>query len=123
MEGSTYVLVLCLSLLDDEYDRMNFERIYAKYADDFFKRICKLLKNKQDAEDVMQETWLSVAENIEFYRAKEEGSIRAYILRIAKNQSITLYHVRQKEEQLRCDMNFVDLTDSYDYETNSFQRV
>ena len=75
-----YMLVLCLSLIDDEYDRMNFERIYTKYADDVFKRICKLLKNKQDAEDVMQETWLTVAENIEFYRAKEEGSIRAYML-------------------------------------------
>ena len=115
-----YMLVLCLSLIDDEYDRMNFERIYTKYADDVFKRICKLLKNKQDAEDVMQETWLTVAENIEFYRAKEEGSIRAYILRIAKNQSITLYHTRKKEAERRCDMDSVDLTDSYDYETILF---
>ena len=114
------MLVLCLSLIDDEYDRTNFERIYTKYADDVFKRICKLLKNKQDAEDVMQETWLTVAENIEFYRAKEENSIRAYILRIAKNQSITLYHTRKKEAERRCDMDSVDLTDSYDYETILF---
>ena len=115
-----YMLVLCLSLIDDEYDRMNFERIYTKYADDVFKRICKLVKNKQDAEDVMQETWLTIAENIEFYRAKEDDSIRAYILRIARNQSITLYHAKQKEEQLRCDIDSVDLTDSYDYENILF---
>lgn len=114
------MLVLCLSLIDDEYDRINFERIYTQYADDVFKRISKLLNNMQDAEDVMQETWLAVAENIEFYRTKDESSIKAYILRIAKNRSITLYHTRKKEEKLRCDIDSADWTDNYDYETILF---
>ena len=57
-------MTLCLALIDDEYDRINFKSIYDRYADDVFKRIYPLVKNQQDAEDIMQETWIAVAENI-----------------------------------------------------------
>ena len=91
-------MALCLALIDDEYDRINFKSIYDRYADDVFRRIYKLVKNQQDAEDIMQETWIAVAENIEFYRMKDDISTRAYILRIAKYQSITFYNKKTKEK-------------------------
>ena len=47
-------MALCLALIDDEYDRINFKSIYDRYADDVFRRIYKFVKNQQDAEDIMQ---------------------------------------------------------------------
>ena len=110
------MLPICSLLIDDEYDRNNFKRIYDRYADDVFKRIYQLLNNRQDAEDVMQETWLAIAENIKFYRAKDDDSMRAYILRIAKNRAITFYHAREKEKAHLCEEELTELTDGCDDE-------
>ena len=107
-------MALCLALIDDEYDRINFKSIYDRYADDVFRRIYKLVKNQQDAEDIMQETWIAVAENIEFYRMKDDISTRAYILRIAKYQSITFYNKKTKEKECLCDTELEDLIDGDD---------
>ena len=113
-------MTLCLALIDDEYDRINFKSIYDRYADDVFKRIYPLVKNQQDAEDIMQETWIAVAENIRFYRGKDEADTRAYILRIAKNRAITFYHTHEKEKDRLCDMELMDLTDERDHEALLF---
>ena len=113
-------MFLYLSLLDNEEDQIYFEKLYEKYAEDMFKRIYDTVKNQHDAEDVMQETWLSVAENIEFCRAKNERTIRAYIFRIAKNRSFTFYRKRRKEEEWRSDVDLVDLKDPCDYENILF---
>ena len=107
-------MTLCLALIDDEYDRINFKSIYDRYADDVFRRIYKLVKNQQDAEDIMQETWFAVAKNMEFYREKDEDSIRAYILRIAKYRSITFYHEKEKEKKHQYDAELEDLADGND---------
>lgn len=108
------MVALCFTLIDDEYDKINFKKIYNQYADDVFKRIYKLVKNQQDAEDIMQETWFAVAGNMEFYREKDDDSIRAYILRIAKYRSITFYHEKEKEKKRQYDAELEDLADGND---------
>ena len=113
-------MFLCLSLLEKEEDQILFNQLYEKYADDVFKRIRKRVRRMQDAEDVMQETWFCIAEQIDFFYAKDESTLRAYILRIAKNRSITYYHSRKRREKFNCDLKFVDLEDDYDYESILF---
>lgn len=104
------MLVLSMAMLEMP-DRSFFEQIYEKYADDVFRRALGILKNTQDAEDVMQNTWTSVAKNMSFFRAKEDGAVRAYLLRIARNQSITLLRERQKEEKYISDADILDVPD------------
>lgn len=104
------MLVLSMAMLEMP-DRSFFEQIYEKYADDVFRRALGILKNTQDAEDVMQNTWTSVAKNISFFRAKGDGAVRAYLLRIARNQSITLLRERQKEESYISDADILDVPD------------
>ncbi|MBQ8497353.1 MAG: sigma-70 family RNA polymerase sigma factor [Clostridia bacterium] len=105
------MLVVCLAMIDDENDRLHFERIYHKYEKDVFRRIYRFLKNREDAEDAMQNTWLVVTKNIEFYRNLNDISIRAYILRIARNQAISLYRKRRKEEEMTSDVDLADVSD------------
>lgn len=115
------MLPCCMSMIDDESDRLNFEKIYDLYADDVFKRICRLVKNRQDAEDIMQDVWLTVAQNIEFYRGKEDHSVRAYLLRIAKYRSIDFYHANEKEKDRMCEAEQLERLFGGDDETLLFQ--
>ncbi len=115
------MLMLCLSLIEDESDQEIFERIYHRYADDIFKRVYHLLKNQQDTEDAMQNTWLAIAENIDFYRTKDGNAIKSYILRVAEYQAKALYRKNKKEKYIRSDTDLVNLSDQDSTEDILFQ--
>ena len=93
------MLLLYKSMLENENTRIQFERIYRKYYDGVHRRIYKILKNKQDTEDISQETWLKVVKHYTILEKKGEATVIAYIMRIAKNESISLIRRRQKEAQ------------------------
>jgi len=120
MEGCETMPLVCFALLDDECDGMTFKNLYDAYGDDVFRRIYGLVGNMQDAEDIMQEVWLAVAKNIKFYHMKDGISARAYILRIAKNHSITFYREKKKEKERLCDADLELLYDGCDQETLLF---
>ncbi len=93
------MLFLYLSMLEGENTQIHFERIYRKYYDGVYRRIYKILKNKQDTEDVSQETWLKVVKHYTILEGKGEKTVVAYIMRIAKNESISLLRRKKKEDQ------------------------
>ncbi len=114
------MVTVFLSLIDDANDRSSFEKIYNQCAEDVFKRVYFFLKNQQDTEDVMQNVWLRVAQNIEMYREKEEKSARAYILRMAKNQAISMYRMKKRDVEHRCDADLARLFDCSDSDSMIF---
>ena len=91
------MFVFYLTMIDEENDRIRFAEIYERYEGDVFRRIRRFLKNREDAEDAMQNTWLVITKNIEFYRELSDVSIKAYVLRVARNQAISLYSARRRE--------------------------
>lgn len=105
------MLMFYLSMIDEEVDRLNFERIYHKYHDDIFRRTLYILKNQEDAQDAMQETWIGVLKCITKLRDKDDDSIRAYIMKIARNQSVSILRTKRKEEVLMCDVDLTEMAD------------
>ena len=79
------MLLIYLSMLENEDEQITFEYIYRKYYDGIYRRIYKIVKNKQDAEDVAQETWMKAVKKFHLLYGKSENTIIAYISRIAKN--------------------------------------
>ena len=96
-------MLVYLSMLEEDGDRAEFVRIYGLYADAVFRRALAILKNQQDAEDAMQDTWMKVAENIGVLRGKEERTICAYVMKIATNHAITLSRARTRRDEILCD--------------------
>lgn len=105
------MFVLYLAMLDEEVDKRNFERIYRKYHLDIYKRIYTITKNETDAKDALQDTWIKFIDNIENFRDKDDDSIKAYIMRIARNQSISILRAKQKEAKILFDINDVEIVD------------
>ncbi len=101
--------MLFLTMIDDKQNQTAFEKLYHKYQKDVCKRIRKLLKHPQDIEDVMQNTWMAVAENLDFYKEKDENAVKAYILRIAKYQALALYQKRKEETERYTDIDTAEL--------------
>ena len=72
-------MLIFLSVIDGETDRSAFERLYDQYADGIFRKTLSILKNQTDAEDVVQEAWFKVAQNMDRLQGKEDRVACAYI--------------------------------------------
>ncbi len=82
-------------------DETAFDRLYEETKTDVYYTILLVLKDPSLSEDIMQETYLKMIENLPGYRRK--GEFRAWIKTIAKRLAINAYHKRKKETAIDAD--------------------
>lgn len=59
------------------------ERLVETYNQSLYRYLCRMLRNSEDAKDVLQNTWLQVYTHLGELR--EQSSERAYLYRVATN--------------------------------------
>lgn len=79
-------------------DNDAFEDLYSLTSRGVFAFVYSYLKNYQDAEDVLQNTYLRIKLNA--HRYKQGTNARAWILQIAKNLSLNAIAQRKPHEEL-----------------------
>jgi RNA polymerase sigma-70 factor (ECF subfamily) len=105
------MLSFYLSIIEDESDKKFFERIYTQFSDDIFRRIYGILRNMQDTEDAVQDTWQKLYVHLTKLRAMDENILRAYIMNSAKNHAISILRRRKKEEAVLSGKEIGDVAD------------
>jgi len=81
-----------------EGDRQAFKSIVSLYQQKVFLLAYSILKNREDALDVAQETFLRLYQKLGLY--EKDRNFQAWLLQIAKNLSIDYYrkhHSRRRE--------------------------
>ncbi len=81
-------------------NEQKFEYLYSKYANAVYRFAYKLLNEQYLAEDVVQETFLSVSKVIDSIKIDNEHSERNYIFKIARNHA---YKAIEKQSYLLSD--------------------
>ncbi|MBO4429238.1 MAG: RNA polymerase sigma factor [Clostridia bacterium] len=87
------MLFLFLTLTDNEgeNDKLIFEEIYDNYKDAAMKRALRLLNgNRVDAEEAFQEAWITIAQNIDKLRSRNEHVIATYVFQTIKYKAINV---------------------------------
>ena len=84
-----------------QLDRRDFDAIYESYYDRIYKYVYTILLNKEEAEDVTSETFLSAYANFERYDPRK-ASIATWLTRIAHNCAVNT--VRSAAYRKRTDM-------------------
>jgi len=95
-----------LTLLQQN-DPRGYEILIEEYADLVFRAAYRVTQNEQDAEDVLQETFLSVYRNAEKFRGDSKFS--SWLYRIASNTALDLLRRRKRKEGE--DVSFHDAED------------
>lgn len=76
---------------------LEFQREALLHTDAVYRMALRMAKNKADAEDLVQETFLKA---YRFWDSFEKGSnCKAWLLKILTNLFITSYHKKTKEKQ------------------------
>ena len=81
---------------------MDFDSIYEEYFDRVYYKVLSVVKNDDDAEDICQETFISVYKNLSKFR--EESNIYTWIYRIAINKTYDFFKKRKVEFEINDDV-------------------
>ena len=77
---------------------MDFDNIYEEYFDRVYYKVLSVVKNDDDAEDICQETFISVYKNLSNF--SEESNIYTWIYRIAINKTYDFFKKRKLEFEI-----------------------
>ena len=78
----------------DDKSIPSFEEISAKYGEMLFRYLIRITRNTADADNILQDIWLKVAQNVAHFR--QDSSIKTWIFRIATNTAVDFFRKNKK---------------------------
>lgn len=82
---------------------------YSLYADYLYGVCARYVSNDEDIKDVLQDCLVNVFTHIEDFKYREKGSLKAWITRIAVNQSLKYLKVKRHLEWTNLDWDIPDI--------------
>lgn len=83
--------------LRSEKDADKIAAIYETYEQEMYSAAFGVLKDESRAEDAVSESFLKLIRNRERIGSVESASVRAYVLKTAKNTAIDMYRAAARE--------------------------
>ena len=94
-----------------------FREIYETYRDEMYYAAFGILQNRQDAEDVVHEAFMTLLANMDRLEENFPRRKRNYILTIVKNKAYNLY--KSKKRQAEKEVGEEALEDVFDEEPDA----
>ena len=101
-----------------------FTQLYDMYSKSLFSIITNLIKDREEAEDVLQEVFVKIWKNVDTYN-QSKGRLYTWMLNIARNTSIDKLRSKgfnNSQKNLSSD-NFVHLLDDSNKLTNKIDSI
>lgn len=90
------MLSFFLAVLESEADKEKFIEIYEQYHDLIEKTAINILKNQQDAEDAVQNTFVQIIRHFEKVFEIDCKNLPFWIISIAKNESLMILRKKNR---------------------------
>ena len=98
-----------LALLQDERtQKQGFERIVSQYSEQLYWQIRRMVLSHDDANDLLQNTFIKAWINIDYFRA--EAKLSTWLYRIALNECITFLDKQRTMNTVAIDDPEADVT-------------
>lgn len=75
------------------------------YSDKLYTLLIRLLRNKEEAEDALQETFITMIEKLSTF--EEQSKLYTWLYRVATNVALMKLRSKQKEQILEIDENII----------------
>lgn len=92
---------------------MNFDEIFETYFTRIYNKILGMVKNREDAEDIAQDVFLTVYKNLKKFR--NDSGIYTWVYRIAINKTYDFF--RRKKETFELNEEILSIEDNEDIST------
>jgi RNA polymerase sigma-70 factor (ECF subfamily) len=81
--------------------REGFELIVRQYSEPLYRQIRRMVVSHDDADDILQNTWIKAWNSIEYFRG--DARLGTWLYRIAINESLTFLNRRRAQEGISLD--------------------
>ncbi len=78
------------------------EKLIADYAEMVYRVCYRILRDPQEAEDAMQETFITVYRHIDTFR--EDAKLSSWLYRVATNKALSIHRSRQRKQGLNVSL-------------------
>ncbi len=112
-------------LLRSRKDPESFALLVRRYEVAFLRRARNIVQAEQDAEDVVQETFLKIYIHADKFHYVEGATFRSWAYRILMNTAFTRYQRKKRTHALQCDLDpeiYEQLADTNDEVRNNEMR-
>jgi RNA polymerase sigma-70 factor (ECF subfamily) len=99
-----------------ENPELPYTRIVKKYQEKLYWHIRRLVVDHENANDVLQNTFIKVWKNLASFR--EDSALYTWLYRIATNESLTFLTQQKKKSSLSIDNEVLDLSNKIKAEQN-----
>jgi len=89
------MLPIFLGLLDLEEDKEIFTHIYTLYEQPMLKAAMEILKDRDLAQDAVQEAFLDIIRHFKKVRGLDQRHLRGYVLVVSRNRAIDICRKRK----------------------------
>lgn len=96
-------MIMYLQLIESDDDKAKFEELYVRYQRLMYFVAYKVVGNEPDAEDAVQQAFISIIENLDKVGAIDSPQTKSYVSIIAEHKAIDI---------IRAKKRFVELDDS-----------
>jgi RNA polymerase sigma-70 factor (ECF subfamily) len=93
------MLHIYFAMIDDPADISKFEKIYEHYETMMYRVIYAVLKNKEDTEDALQDTFMKVAKNIHKIEGVSCRKTEAFLVILSENTAKDFYRRNKKQRE------------------------
>lgn len=90
----------CILVIEDESDRAFMERLYQDYHRLMYSKIKKIVKNRWNAEDVMQSTLIKLIDKLPTIRGLKERQLVSYITSTCRYTAFNYLRDRRKKGEV-----------------------
>ena len=105
-----------LKLLQEEStQRKGFEMIVSQYSEQLYWQIRRMVLSHEDANDLLQNTFIKAWTNLEYFRA--EAKMSTWLYRIALNECLTFLNKQRATNQLSIDDADADMVNKLESDT------
>lgn len=103
-------------------DPSAFEVLVNRYQDAFVRKARGVMRNEEDAEDVVQETFTKIYLHAASFQKQEGASFTSWAYKILLNTSFTLYQKRKRERGARMEIDPEVFQTMPDHTSREFER-
>lgn len=105
------MLAAALGYIDTNEDKKRFEELYYTYRNLMYRAAFDILKNQQDAEDALQEAFISIAKNFSKISEIKCPQTKAFVVIIIRNTSYNMLKKIDRRYEADIDIEGLDISD------------
>lgn len=102
-------MLIYLAMIETPADKLKFEQLYEKYRNLMYHVAYKILGSHQDAEDAVQQAFLSIIQNFEKFSLVACPKTRSFVVIITERKAIDLLRHRNRHGAAAFDEQFCGL--------------